>query len=127
MSGHKAAVLDIEWCPHNDDIIASGSEDTTVKVWQIPEGGLVTNLTEPIVSLAGHQRRVSLIRWHPTAQNILLSVGKHFPLILSLHGRSQDADIVMHIKGRLLKRALSTVKPVLSGNSKRTPKIVYQN
>ena len=79
VSGHKAAVLDIEWCPHNDDVIASGSEDTTVKVWQIPDGGLVTNLTEPIVSLAGHQRRVSLIRWHPTAQSVLLSVGKLVP------------------------------------------------
>ena len=32
VSGHKAAVLDIAWCPHNDDVIASGSEDCTVKV-----------------------------------------------------------------------------------------------
>ncbi|CAG2202301.1 CORO1B_1C_6 [Mytilus edulis] len=38
VSGHKAAVLDIEWCPHNDDVIASCSEDCYVKVWQIPEG-----------------------------------------------------------------------------------------
>ena len=78
ISGHKAAVLDIEWCPHNDDVIASGSEDTTVKIWQIPDGGLVVNLTDPIVSLVGHQRRVSLVRWHPTAQNVILSAGKMF-------------------------------------------------
>ena len=32
VSGHKAAVLDIAWCPHNDDVIASASEDCTVKV-----------------------------------------------------------------------------------------------
>ena len=27
VAGHKAAVLDIAWCPHNDDVIASASED----------------------------------------------------------------------------------------------------
>ena len=32
VSGHKAAVLDLQWCPQNDDVIASGSEDCTIKV-----------------------------------------------------------------------------------------------
>lgn len=73
--GHKAAVLDIQWCPHNDDVIASGSEDCTVKVWQIPEGGLLRNLEEPVVDLVAHQRRVGLVVWHPTVENILLSGG----------------------------------------------------
>lgn len=75
VGGHKAAVLDIQWCPHNDDVIASASEDCTIKVWQIPDGGLKNNLDEPIVDLVAHQRRVGLIQWHPTAQNILLSGG----------------------------------------------------
>lgn len=30
--GHTAPVLDIAWCPHNDNVIASGSEDCTVMV-----------------------------------------------------------------------------------------------
>lgn len=75
ITGHKAAVLDIQWCPHNDDVIASASEDCTVKVWQIPEGGLRLNLDESVVDLVAHQRRVGLVVWHPTAQNILLSGG----------------------------------------------------
>uniref|UniRef100_UPI00398EA0C5 coronin-1C-like n=1 Tax=Pristiophorus japonicus TaxID=55135 RepID=UPI00398EA0C5 len=29
--GHTAPVLDIDWCPHDDEVIASGSEDCTVK------------------------------------------------------------------------------------------------
>jgi coronin-1B/1C/6 len=40
VGGHKGPVLDIAWCPHNDNVIASGSEDCVVKVWQIPDGGL---------------------------------------------------------------------------------------
>ncbi len=75
MTGHKAAVLDIQWCPHNDDVIASCSEDCTVKVWAIPDGGLTRNLDEPVVELLAHQRRVGLVVWHPAAQNVLLSAG----------------------------------------------------
>ncbi|CAH8665567.1 unnamed protein product [Dicrocoelium dendriticum] len=77
VAGHKAAVLDIQWCPHNDDLIASASEDTTVKVWQIPEGGLQpkTNLTVPVADLVAHQRRAGLVVWHPTVEHVLLSAG----------------------------------------------------
>ncbi|KAL5972238.1 Coronin-1B [Taenia solium] len=81
VAGHRAAVLDIEWCPHNDDLIASGSEDCTAKVWQIPEGGLQpeTNLTTPVADLVAHQRRVGLVKWHPTAEYVLLTAGtSHF-------------------------------------------------
>lgn len=42
VGGHKGPVLDIAWDPFNDNVIASGSEDCVVKVWQIPDYGLVT-------------------------------------------------------------------------------------
>ncbi|XP_060762762.1 coronin-1C-A [Neoarius graeffei] len=73
--GHTGPVLDIDWCPHNDQVIASGSEDCTVMVWQIPENGLVTAMSEPVVVLEGHSKRVGIISWHPTARNVLLSAG----------------------------------------------------
>jgi len=75
VGGHKGPVLDIAWCPHNDNVIASGSEDCVVKVWQIPDGGLSRTLTEPVVDLLYHQRRVGLVLWHPTALNVLLTAG----------------------------------------------------
>ncbi|ETE71638.1 Coronin-1C, partial [Ophiophagus hannah] len=71
--GHTGPVLDIDWCPHNDQVIASGSEDCTV--WQIPENGLTLSLTEPVVILEGHSKRVGIVAWHPTARNVLLSAG----------------------------------------------------
>ncbi|XP_043094903.1 coronin-1C-A isoform X1 [Puntigrus tetrazona] len=73
--GHTGPVLDIDWCPHNDQVIASGSEDCTVMVWQIPENGLVTSMSEPVVVLEGHSKRVGIVTWHPTALNVLLSAG----------------------------------------------------
>ncbi|XP_037755307.1 coronin-1B [Chelonia mydas] len=73
--GHTGPVLDIDWCPHSDYVIASGSEDCTVMVWQIPENGLTQPLTEPVVALEGHSKRVGIVTWHPTARNVLLSAG----------------------------------------------------
>lgn len=45
------------------------------QVWQIPENGLVAPLTEPVVVLEGHSKRVGIVTWHPTARNVLLSAG----------------------------------------------------
>ncbi|TSQ24000.1 Coronin-1B [Bagarius yarrelli] len=54
--GHTGPVLDIEWCPHNDNIIASGSEDCSVMVrrcngcdnvvilWNVARGEAVVRL-----------------------------------------------------------------------------------
>lgn len=82
VAGHKGAVLDIQWCPHNDNVIASASDDCTVKVWQIPDKGLDSNLNEPVVDLLGHQRRVGILAWHPSAQNVLASAGSDNKIIL---------------------------------------------
>lgn len=49
--GHAAPVLDIQWSPHDDNIIASASEDCTVKVSQnkarLPWLCVVTVCPEP--------------------------------------------------------------------------------
>ncbi|KAF2882857.1 hypothetical protein ILUMI_23369 [Ignelater luminosus] len=82
VGGHKGPVLDIAFCPHNDNVIASGSEDCVVKVWHIPDGGLIKTLTEPIVDLLYHQRRVGLVLWHPTALNVLLTAGSDNQVVI---------------------------------------------
>ncbi|KAL3219274.1 hypothetical protein MRX96_030559 [Rhipicephalus microplus] len=77
VAGHKGPVLDLKWNPFNDNVIASCSDDCTVKIWYIPEEGLPRNssLVDPLVDLRGHRRRVGYVEWHPTAENILLSAG----------------------------------------------------
>ncbi|CAG0915018.1 unnamed protein product [Notodromas monacha] len=77
VGGHRGPVLDIAWCPHHDNVIASASEDCYIKIWQIPDRGINRTYTDKdaVVDLAHHQRRVSLVLWHPSAQNVLLSAG----------------------------------------------------
>lgn len=51
------------------------SLSSLIQVWQIPENGLETPLSEPVVVLEGHSKRVGIVSWHPTARNVLLSAG----------------------------------------------------
>ncbi|XP_045902738.1 coronin-2A isoform X2 [Micropterus dolomieu] len=82
VSGHRGNVLDIKWNPFNDYCIASCSEDTTVKVWEIPPHGVFKTLTVPWKELQGHSRRVGLIEWHPTANNILFSTAYDYQVMI---------------------------------------------
>uniref|UniRef100_A0A7M4G0E7 Coronin n=1 Tax=Crocodylus porosus TaxID=8502 RepID=A0A7M4G0E7_CROPO len=50
-------------------------EGTGRRVWQIPDYVPVRNMTEPVVTLEGHSKRVGILTWHPTARNVLLSAG----------------------------------------------------
>ena len=73
--GHSGAVLDTDWNPFDDDMVASASEDGTIKIWQVPKEGMIENITTPIVDLRGHGRKVTLLRFNPTASSVLASTG----------------------------------------------------
>merc|ERR1719198_1478805 len=74
IGGHKGSVLDFDFNPFHEHIIASCSDDTTIKVWGIPEEGLTETITEPLVDLHGHGRKVTLLRFNPTTNNVLGSI-----------------------------------------------------
>ncbi|GFS52371.1 coronin-1B [Trichonephila inaurata madagascariensis] len=83
VTGHHGPVLDLQWNPFNDNIIASSSDDCTIKIWYIPDEGLKkSNMNQPILDLSGHKRRVGYILWHPTAENILFSVGFDYTIMV---------------------------------------------
>jgi len=78
ISGHKQPVLDIDFHPFNDNLIASVSEDCYAKIWGIPEGGLKETMTDPLQTLSGHRRKIGTARFHPTANNIFLTSASDF-------------------------------------------------
>ncbi|KAH9630626.1 hypothetical protein HF086_007050, partial [Spodoptera exigua] len=94
VTGHKGPVLDIKWNPFNDNIIASCSDDCTVKLWHIPDGGLSMHLTDWLVELHGHKRRVAYIEWHPTAENILLSAGFDYLIFVWDVGKGEVVKVI---------------------------------
>lgn len=62
-----------------------------VRIWEIPEGGLRRNMTEAVLELYGHSRRVGLIEWHPTSSGILFSAGYDYKVphqtVCGAHGQ----------------------------------------
>eukprot|EP00961_Rhodomonas_salina_P290134 3920705-Rhodomonas_salina.2 len=38
-TGHNGAVMDLHFSPFCDELVASGSDDTTTRIWKIPVGG----------------------------------------------------------------------------------------
>jgi len=56
LSVHKNLVLDFDFHPFVDNIIATGSEDTHVCISKFPVGGLKKTITEPTVRLQGHSK-----------------------------------------------------------------------
>jgi len=78
VSGHKGKVLDINFSPFNDNLVASVSEDGNGRIWSIPDGGLTEHLVNPTQTLIGHKRKVGTCKFHPTAENVLLTTSTDY-------------------------------------------------
>ena len=85
------------WNPFDDNIIASCAEDGSIKIWQIPDKGLFTNLTESLLTFEYHQKRCTQVTWHPSAANILMSVSQDPSIIVwNLDDGSAVCEIDCH-------------------------------
>ncbi|KAK8022317.1 Coronin-like protein crn1 [Apiospora rasikravindrae] len=77
--GHTSAVLDTDWNPFNDRIVASASDDGKVMIWEVPKDfTLFTDAEEPadvspVAKFGGHSRKVGQVLFNPAAENILAS------------------------------------------------------
>lgn len=78
VSGHREYILDMQWNPYNDNMLATCSEDGSIKIWDIPDYGLVTNIddSKALLVLEYHERRCVQIAWHPIVSNVILSVSQ---------------------------------------------------
>ncbi|KAL7909536.1 hypothetical protein GGI35DRAFT_385604 [Trichoderma velutinum] len=86
--GHTATVLDTDWNPFNDRIIASASEDGKVFIWEVPQDFTLYTDAEvipdvsPVSKLGGHTRKVGQVLFNPAAENILASASGDYTIKL---------------------------------------------
>lgn len=76
VSGHRDYILDLQWNPYNDSMLATCSEDGSIKIWDFPDQGPLTNwdADKALLNLDYHERRCVQIAWHPIASSVLMSV-----------------------------------------------------
>jgi WD40 repeat protein len=119
LTGHQglfAAVKTIAISPHLP-IVATGSEDTTIRLWNIDTGAEIGLLT-------GHQKSVDSIAFHPHQSGLLVSGDRAGQIKLWQVDRSEE---LMAINSQQAKVNCLAISPdgrsIISGGSDKTIKI----
>jgi len=68
--GHTEAVMCLAWNPLQPNCLASGSADTTVRLWD-----LEADIGGSTLSMTRHTDKVQALAWHPSEASALLSAG----------------------------------------------------
>ncbi|KAM5541296.1 hypothetical protein V8D89_004850 [Ganoderma adspersum] len=83
---HTAPVLDTDWSPFNDSVVASAGEDGKAMIWKVEpsifegwgQDGWEPQDFDPVARIDVSPRRVGHVLFHPTANNVLAtSTGDH--------------------------------------------------
>jgi len=73
IDGHSDMVTDFAFSPFDDNLVLTGSQDQTIKLWRIPEKGLYSNLSTPEVVLPEQPRKVETVGFNPAVHGIISS------------------------------------------------------
>ena len=89
VNGHSDAINALAFNPASEYIVATGSADTTIGIWDL------RNLKSKLHVLAGHQQAVTSLSWHPFEEAVLGSSSYDRRIIfwdLSRVGEEQTPD-----------------------------------
>lgn len=77
LNAHTSKVLDFAYSPFAANVLAVCSEDCYVSITALPknpeEMKSMNGKEAGSVMLEGHQKKIDLVRWHPTALNVVAS------------------------------------------------------
>ena len=80
LKGHHGKIFDLKFSPFSTDLLATASEDCTIKLWKIPEEGLKENITNDVQMYTGHKRKVSLLDFNPLAADVIASTSVDYTI-----------------------------------------------
>lgn len=65
--------MDFQFDPFNPNRLVVACDDGIVKIWNITEGGLTEPINVPTKEFATHSDKIYFVRFHPLADNVLLT------------------------------------------------------
>lgn len=72
---HKENITDMRWSPYTKNLLASASEDGTIKFWQIPDNGLEARIDKEVGAFAEHNKKIVTFKFHPSSSELVGSTG----------------------------------------------------
>ena len=75
IKGHAGAIVDFDFSPFNDNLLATASEDGTVKLWSIPEEGITKDVKEWDAELDSNSKKLIFAKFHPSADYTMATSG----------------------------------------------------
>jgi len=96
--GHEKEGYSMVWSQHQEGYLATGSEDATVKLWDIRSS--ITPKAEPgtqiksLFTFVGHTDTVEDVDWHPKDAHMIGSVGDDRSIFL---WDSRNSEKEMHV------------------------------
>ncbi|SBT50693.1 coronin [Plasmodium ovale wallikeri] len=74
LKGHTSNILDVQFNPCFSEVIASSSEDLSIRIWEIPhKDKTIREIKNPLCILKGHKKKVTILDWNPINYYILSS------------------------------------------------------
>ena len=73
LRGHSSYVSELKFNPFRPNMLATGSDDTTVKLWELPEGGITEDMENDVQTFKGHQRKIVNVAFNPVVDGVIAS------------------------------------------------------
>ncbi|XP_023258290.1 peroxisomal targeting signal 2 receptor-like, partial [Seriola lalandi dorsalis] len=88
---HKAEILSCDWCKYDQNIVATGSVDCSVCVWDL------RNVRQPVNQLQGHTYAIRRVKFSPFSKTVLASCSYDFTVRFWDYSRNPSLpDTVEH-------------------------------
>jgi len=72
IKGHDGPITDVQFSPFAPQLLASTSEDSTIKLWILKDkNGLKEHMVKPAAELIGHNKKTLQCAWHHIAENTM--------------------------------------------------------
>jgi len=69
-------VVDFDFYPFDSGILATCGRDSIVKIWVQPNWKLTADMEAAKCYLAGHEKKIDLLKFNPTVADLLLTCSR---------------------------------------------------